>query len=63
MVWAPPTMGDTGIIDMSKNIYSIVMHKLCEPTLVLLSQSEGLVWCIIVLHLLLDGGHFGHCPP
>jgi len=44
MVWAPPTMADTGKIDMPQNVYSVVMYKLCVPTLVLLSQSEGLVW-------------------
>ena len=26
MVWAPPTMADTGTIDMPQNVYSIVMY-------------------------------------
>ena len=43
MVWAPPTVAGTGTIQW-QNVYSVGLYKLCVPTLVLLSQSEGLVW-------------------
>jgi len=29
MVWAPPTMADTGTIDMPQNVYSVVMYIMC----------------------------------
>ena len=43
MVWALPTMADTGTIEMPQNVNSVVMHIMCT-NFVLLSQSEELVW-------------------
>jgi len=51
MAWAPPTMADTGTIEMPQNVYSVVMYIMCIPTLVLLSQTEGLVWYAAALLL------------
>ena len=44
----PPWLTRTGTIDMPQNVYSVVMYKLCVPTL---SQSEGLVWYAAALLL------------
>ena len=29
MAWAPPTMADTGTIEMPQNVYSVVMNIMC----------------------------------
>ena len=29
MAWAPPTMADTGTIEMPQNVYSVVMYITC----------------------------------
>jgi len=42
MVWAPPTMADTGTIDMPQNVCSVVMYIMCTNFGAFIT-SEGLV--------------------
>ena len=42
MAWVPPTMADTGTIEMPQNVYSVVMYIMCT-NFGALSQTEGLV--------------------
>jgi len=44
MVWAPPTMADTGTIDMPQNVYSVVMYIMCTNFGALITERRiGLV--------------------